>query len=193
MDDDGNTEFGMSVFRASDALLPHARCVIHAAAMLWHKKAWLFAARGGTGKSTQLRLWKELYGEEVQIINGDKPILHFEINGDIFVYASPWKGKEEWGDDSLSAPLGGIVLLRQGSINRIERLRTVPGNALLLGSFFSAFENADTVHQLCEFVDFFWDRIPMWELVNLGDIASAQLTREELDKELADEQIHLKK
>ena len=33
-----------------------------------------FAAPSGTGKTTHIKLWQRLYGDRVEIINGDKPL-----------------------------------------------------------------------------------------------------------------------
>ena len=181
--DDGNTEFGMSVYRASDALISSDRCVIHGAAMLWRGKAWLFVADGGTGKSTQLRLWKELYGDEVRIMNGDKPVLFFADDGAVTVHPSPWKGKEEWGDDSLSAPLGGIILLRQGSENKIVSCSPYDIAAWLLSCFFCSFDSEKTVRALCRLEEKIISAVGVWRLVNLGDADSARLTHDTLLRE----------
>ena len=78
MQDDGNTEFGKSVDRASDAMLHCGKAVIHASAIKWKGKALLFTADSGTGKSTQVKQWISLFKGEVEIINGDKPILQME-------------------------------------------------------------------------------------------------------------------
>lgn len=41
-------------------------------------QVYLFAGRSGVGKSTHVNLWKKYLGEEIEILNGDKPFLHFE-------------------------------------------------------------------------------------------------------------------
>ena len=186
MADNGNTEFGISVYRASDALLSSGRVIIHAAAMQWQERAYLFSADSGTGKSTQLRRWLELYGHEVKIINGDKPILRLEEDGHFTVHPSPWKGKEEWGDDSLSAPLGGIILLKQGADNKMSRLSSSRAAACLLPQFFSSFESRMYLSMLCRLEEALLSKTPVWQLVNKGNAASAELTHETLIREVAD-------
>ena len=175
MKDNGNTEFGMSINRASDVLSHFGRCVIHAAAFLWKGKAYLLAAEGGTGKSTQLKHLLNLYRDEVKIINGDKPILRLEPDGTLTVHPSPWKGKEEWGDDTLSAPLGGIILLKQGKENHMTRITAVDCAAWLLSLIFSAFEDERDLRALCRIEDRILRTAPVWKLVNLGDEASSRL------------------
>ncbi len=180
MKDDCDTEFGMSVYRASDRLIREDRCIVHGAAMLWKGKAWLFMADSGTGKSTQLRHWKDLWPEEVRILNGDKPVLRLEDDGTFTVHPSPWKGKEEWGDDSLSAPLGGIILLRRAKENHLERLSPVGCAARLLSLFFCSFDDKETLDLLCILEEKVLSSVPVWRLDNLGDEDSSRLTHEAL-------------
>lgn len=178
--DNGNTEFGMSVYRASDALLKNNTFIIHAGAMLWNKRVYLFAADSGTGKSTQLSLWKKLYPAEMKITNGDKPILKMEKDYSFTVYPSPWKGKEDWGDDSIIAPLGGIILLKQGSTNSITLTKPNSISPRLLTYCFSTFETEENLHRLCRIAERLLEAVPVWLLVNKGDDDSAQLTHQTL-------------
>lgn len=180
MGDNAYTEYSLSVYRASDALMPYDRFLFHAAAILWRDRAWLLAANSGTGKSTQLRHWMNLYPDEVRIINGDKPILHRISNDGFMVYPSPWKGKERWGDDSLAAPLGGIILLEQGKENAFSSLSPFKAARPFLTFFFSAFESESSVQQLCRLEEDLITKTPLWRLVNRGDEASAILTHDTL-------------
>ena len=176
MKDDCDTEFGMSVYRASDQLVKKNRCVVHGAAMVWREKAWLFMADSGTGKSTQLDHWKTLWPEEVQILNGDKPVLRLEDDGTFTVHPSPWKGKEDWGDDSLSAPLGGIILLKKNNKNHIDFLSPSGCAAKLLSLFFFSFEDRMLLDALCALEEKIISSVPIWRLSNLGDQESSRLT-----------------
>lgn len=102
----------------------------------------------------------------------------------ISVHPSPWKGKEGWGDDSLTAPLGGIILLKQGKDNSICRMESHRAAPLLLTQFFSMFETKETISAICRFEESLLSNVPVWLLINKGDQASAILTR---DKLLAEE------
>ncbi|KAB5607392.1 hypothetical protein [Bifidobacterium jacchi] len=67
----------LAVFRRIAEQLPALhRVVFHGATISFAGRAWLFTAPSGTGKTTHIRLWREVYGDRVGIINGDKPILH---------------------------------------------------------------------------------------------------------------------
>ncbi len=178
--DNAYTEYSISVYRASDALLAYDRVVFHAAAFQWHGRAWLLAADSGTGKSTQLMLWQRLYGDEIQVINGDKPIIKRENDGSFTVHPSPWKGKERIGSNTLYAPLGGIVLLKQGNVNAFTSLSPANAARSLLTCFFSSYDSRENLLALCRLEEQIILSVPLWQLTNLGDESSAVLTHDML-------------
>lgn len=181
--DDGYTEFGLSVFRASDFLLPYGKCAYHAAAILWRGRAILFTAPSGTGKTTQMKNWLKRFPEKSAVINGDKPILSNE-GGEIFAQPSPWKGKERLGDDTLCAKLGGVVLLEQGSRNQLRPLQVREAVEPLMKRFLCTVEDRETVEAMCALEEAILTSVPVWKLVNTGDMESTELVFETLKKEI---------
>ena len=91
--------------------------MLHAAAIVYRGKAYLFVALPGTGKTTHISLWRKVVGEEVLVLNGDKPFLRNQ-DGKILVYGGPWRGKEGFGCNGVY-PLGGVYLLNRGQENRV--------------------------------------------------------------------------
>lgn len=91
--------------------------VFHGAAMSVGDKAYILTAPSGTGKTTHMRLWLDLY-DDVSVINGDKPIIRVE-EGRAYVYGTPWRGKENYGSNTR-AELSAIVFLSRGKENRAE-------------------------------------------------------------------------
>ena len=164
--------------RLSDAMISFNRVFFHGTAFLWHGKAWIFAAVSGTGKTTQYLLWKELYGEEVQIINGDKPVLAFD-DGNITVHPSPWNGKEGMGQ-LISAPLGGIILLQQSDSNRIRKISASEAAGKIFVQFLFGRKTVEEVHAVCRLEETLLQQTPGWLLENRGDVASAKLCRNTL-------------
>ena len=109
------------VYREIAEKLPFfERFVFHGAAVSCGGRGVIFAAPSGVGKSTHVKILKECFGDEIKVINGDKPIVG-NSDGNICVYGSPWSGKEGWNCNS-SAELQAICLVRRGEKNRIVEI-----------------------------------------------------------------------
>ena len=114
---DADCEF-VCLYRSIAEQLPaYGGMVFHGAAVETGGKAYIFTAPSGTGKSTHIKLWMDVLGEQVKVINGDKPVLR-EKGGEFFVYSTPWAGNEGW-HNNISAPLKPICLIRRGKENKI--------------------------------------------------------------------------
>lgn len=161
----------------SSALLPFGRVIFHAVAFLWQGRAWLLTAPSGTGKSTQYCQWKLLYGDRLQIINGDKPIVYIQ-DGDVYVTSSPWTGKEMMSQ-RLTAPLGGIICLEQAEENRIRRLHTREAVGPLYAQFLYDCAGPEEVRAVCRLEEAML-RQPVWLLENRGDADSVKLCHQTL-------------
>ena len=171
---------------AGTALLPFGSAVFHGAAFVWRQKAWIFAAPSGTGKTTQYRLWKLLFGDEIQMLCGDKPVIEIE-HGGTTVFPSPWRGKENMGN-RITAPLGGIIILEQEKENSIRRLLPLEAAGRIYLQFMFSRKTKEQLLAVCSLEHRLLSTIPVWLLKNRGDEASAMLCRETIEKELyADE------
>ncbi len=184
--DDAYTEYGLLVYRTSDYLLKKKSCVFHAAAFLLSGQAFVFTAESGTGKTTQINNWKNLFPDEIKVMNGDKPVL--SITGDtVTVFPSPWKGKERLGDDTLAATLGGIVLLEQGNRNHISRLRPEDAVFPLMKRFLFTCEEKEMIQDMCHMLEKVLKAVPVWKLINKGDLDSTRLARNTILREAFNE------
>lgn len=94
--------------------------IFHSSAVAVDGKAYLFTAPSGTGKSTHARLWREMLGERAIMINDDKPIIRL-VDGDFYVYGTPWNGKHRL-DTNARAKIAAICEIRQGKENKIRTL-----------------------------------------------------------------------
>ncbi len=79
-----------------------------------------FLARSGVGKTTHTMLWKQVYGDQVQIINGDKPIIRF-WDGVPYAYGTPWAGKEGMQRNER-VPLTDICLIQRSPENSVTKV-----------------------------------------------------------------------
>lgn len=98
-------------------LLANDTLLFHGSVVAMDGAAYLFTAISGTGKSTHTRLWREVFGDQVTMINDDKPFLLIKEDG-ITAFGSPWNGKHRLGSNA-SAPLRAICILERGEVNRI--------------------------------------------------------------------------
>ncbi len=94
---------------------------LHGSAICMDGNGYLFTAPSGTGKSTHARIWRERFGDRVQMINDDKPLIRATDDG-FFLCGSPWNGKHGLGCQ-MEAPLRGIIRLRRGETNVMEPMR----------------------------------------------------------------------
>lgn len=169
------TEFNLLLEHFCNRLLPYDRCLFHSVAICVDDRAWLITAPSGTGKSTQYRNWKALFGDEVRLICGDKPILEFQDFGDIIVHPSPWRGKERWrGSDP--AKLAGVVYLEQGLYNEISPMAVPDAVVPLYTQFLYQPETETQLRQAASMLDRILRQVPVWKLINTGDLESARLT-----------------
>lgn len=176
----GIVEFNELCPRASDVLLPFRRCAFHGVAFLWRSKAYIFTAPSGTGKTTQYVLWKMLYGDEIGVLNGDKPVLESRDDG-LWVHPSPWMGKEGMGR-AESAPLGGVIYLAQGQENTIRLMRPRESVVPVFAQFLFTAPGPEAVEQVCRLEEDMLRTVPVWLLTNRGDEASARLTHDTISQ-----------
>ena len=98
-------------------MLPHGRIFLHAAAVIWKNKAYLFVAPSGGGKSTQAALWES---QGAEILNGDKVILAREKD-EWMAYGGPVAGSSQIYKDKHAA-LAAIMLVRKKPHNQLIRM-----------------------------------------------------------------------
>ncbi len=97
--------------------------VLHSSSIAYNGQGIAFSAPSGTGKSTHTGLWKEVFGDAVEIINDDKPAIWFD--GDqAMLCGTPWSGKTAL-NRNRTVPLRAIVFIERAEENAIRRLDTV--------------------------------------------------------------------
>ena len=156
----------LDIYRAIAEQLPfYEKSVFHGAAITFEDQGFVFTAPSGTGKSTHINLWKKYLDSMVDIVNGDKPILSVESRHEgkkVFVYGTPWAGKEGW-QKNRRALLSGICVLKRGRENRIRRLNSAEGlNALMRQIYFPRLSG--TAPEMLGVLDSILTLVPVWEL-----------------------------
>ena len=111
----------ISIYEEIGKQLPKINAfIMHGAVITYKDKALMFTAKSGTGKSTHIKLWKQYFNADVDIVNGDKPIVRFFEDG-IKVYGTPYCGKEGW-HKNRSAYLHSICIVQRGTNNMIQKI-----------------------------------------------------------------------
>lgn len=101
----------------------HNAFVLHSACFDVDGVGVAFAAHSGTGKTTHMRLWQELLGNRMTVVNGDKPIVRFfdDEPETPYAYGTPWNGKERLGCN-MRTPLRHICFIERSETNFVEHL-----------------------------------------------------------------------
>lgn len=101
---------------------------VHSSCIVSNGKAVIFLGESGTGKSTHTRLWRENI-EGAFLLNDDSPMVRL-IDGQAWVYGSPWSGKTPCYKQERY-PLKACVRLSQAPYNKIHKLPVIKGYAAL--------------------------------------------------------------
>lgn len=109
-----------------DFFLRFGTLFLHSSQIVYRGKGLLFTAPSGTGKTTQAKLWRQHRGAE--ILCNDRTLTR-KVDGVWRTYGYPVDGSEPVRSNRVNF-LGAMVLLKQGSENRVERLG--PSKALPL-------------------------------------------------------------
>lgn len=143
-------------------LLNYNGMMLHSSAVVIDEKAYLFSAPCGTGKSTHVSIWRNVFGDNnVRVLNDDKPALRLQ-NGVWYAYGTPWSGKT--GQNlNIKAKLAGIAVLERSENNEIERLSKVKAVPFLLSQTASMNDTTAYLKQL-ELLDKLIADIPIWKL-----------------------------
>ena len=108
------------VYRNICVKLPeYDRLLVHSAVIDAGGRGYAFAAKSGVGKTTHIRLWKDNF-DDVDIINGDKPIFRYDGEG-FYACGTPWCGKEGY-NINREVKLEAFTFLARGENNEISIL-----------------------------------------------------------------------
>ena len=92
--------------------------LLHASGVCCKKKAVIFTAASGVGKTTQAELWQKYAG--ATIMNGDKIFLT-KASGKMVAWGSPWSGSSPYAQN-IGEQVAAIVVLEQAEENSIRKL-----------------------------------------------------------------------
>lgn len=139
----------------------YQRFLMHGTVVSWKEQGYLFVAPSGTGKSTHAALWKKYLGNDVEIINGDKPFIKVDMDN-MYVYGAPWAGKERW-QKNTSVPLKGICFLQRGRINQLKKIPPSEALPLLMPQVYCTHQ-PEMAEKVLDMLDVILEKVLMYRL-----------------------------
>lgn len=134
--------------------------VLHSSSLAWRGNGLAFSADPGTGKSTHVGLWCQRFGDEVTIINDDKPAIVFQ--GDTpYLCGTPWSGKTALNNNE-QVPLKAIVFIERGEENSIRRLDFVESYGRMVSQVARPFYDISVGERLTEFMERLLSTVPIY-------------------------------
>lgn len=167
------SEYAFDTFlRALLALyLPYQRGVlVHACALVEGDRAYVFAGRSGSGKSTIARM----LAEQVHVLSDELVVLRqTEVGWEAF--GTPFWGEFQRAGMNIHAPIHGIYLLRQAKQHAIERVGRRESLTALLQCSLQFAEGSHIAEKMLEVVTDLVTAVPVGRLHFLPDSGFWQL------------------
>ncbi len=176
--DDALIEYMATGSRFYRTLLDHSGMLLHASAVEYEGKAYLFSAPSGTGKSTHTSLWMKKFSGAT-ILNDDKPAIR-AIDGTFYVYGTPWSGKTNLNQNK-KIPLQGIAFIRRSETNEISVMPSMSAIENILNQTVRSGEQ-NQANRLLDFISDLVNAIPIYQLSCNMEPEAAQLSYQTMSK-----------
>ena len=144
-----------------DYIINRGGFFLHCSCLSYKGDGIIFTAPSGTGKSTHSALWRAHFGDDVQMINDDKPLVR-EKDGKFIIYGTPWRGKHSLGSN-ISAPIKAIVFIRQAPENIAERITPFEALSLIMQQTVLPTDKKDMT-ALLDILGRLLETVPMYKL-----------------------------
>lgn len=151
---------------------------LHSSQIVYQGKGILFSAPSGTGKTTQAKLWKSVCGAD--IICNDRTLIR-KVNGEWRTYRYPLDGSEPCNGNYIF-PLGAIVYLQQGMVNRVTRLNPQKTISLLMPQMVIDHWNNMVCRKSFQVLLELFGDIPVYELTCTPDPRAVEELKRELER-----------
>ncbi len=163
-----------AAYRKIGYLLPEFDAfILHGATFRYKDRGISFLAASGTGKSSHMQNWITLFGEEVEIVNGDKPIIRLK-NGEPYAYGTPWCGKERLSNNT-SVRLTDICFITRSKENKTRLLSKEDITSRLLNQVVIPRGSKNIIKTL-DLIDKMVQSCNIWEIKCTADISSAEVS-----------------
>lgn len=163
----------LAVYRKiATACVSRGRLLMHGSVIAVDGRAYMFTARSGTGKSTHVRLWRQLFGDRAVMINDDKPLLRIGEGG-VLAFGTPWDGKHRLSRN-IAVPLKALCVLERAEQNHIEPLDPAAAWSLLLQQVYRPADPSALAKTL-ELLDRLCASVRLWRLGCNRDPEAAEI------------------
>lgn len=160
------------------ATAPLDTMLIHASVVKKGEYAYAFTAKSGTGKSTQVSNWLwNIPGCE--LLNDDNPVIRV-INGQAFIYGSPWSGKTPCYRNA-KARLGGVAQIVRDTTNRLEQISVIDAFITMLGCCSTMKWDKEIYRANSDMIGRLLPLVKLWNLHCLPDAESALVACEGME------------
>lgn len=149
--------------------------LFHGSVLEMDGQGFLFTAKSGTGKSTHTRLWRELYGDKVTVVNDDKPLISIE-GGKAKAWGTPWDGKHHISKN-MSCDLKGICILERGEKNEIEKITGKEAYTMILQQMYRSQDKLVLIKTM-SLIDKLMKNVDFYRLKCNMDIDAARISYE---------------
>lgn len=161
-------------------LIHYDGILLHASAVEFNGKAYLFSGPSGIGKSTHTKLWQQVFGSAAQVFNDDKPALR-HIDGKWYAYGTPWCGKDGI-NQNRKVPVAGICFLQRGETNIIRILNPLESLRNILSQTRKKRLTENEMDRMLKTVEKLVNEIPIFELKNRPEPEAVYLSYETMRK-----------
>lgn len=151
----------------------HSICLMHASVPMKDGKAYLFLGKSGTGKSTHSRLWIE-HIPDTELLNDDNPAVRL-VNGEAYVYGTPWSGKTPCYRN-IKMRVGGFLRLEQAPENLIRREKGIRCFASVISSCSTMIWDKPSYDCICHTMARMAETVPVYYLRCRPDREAAELS-----------------
>lgn len=152
--------------------------MLHASAVEYEGRAYLFSGPCGAGKSTRTRLWHDQFG--AVIFNDDKPALR-RLEEGWYAYGTPWCGKDGI-NQNRKVSLGGICFLHRDDetiqIRPMEPLAAI--RSIMSQTFYQLWPRQ--MDRLLPLVEGLVTEIPIFEMSGPPNQETAVLCRDTMTR-----------
>ena len=178
-----NTELVVFLRRFAEWILEKDAFLLHASLIDVEGEGVAFSAPSGTGKTTHTLLWQRLLGEDMTVINGDKPIIRFFENEKYPIgYGTPWNGKERLGTDGKT-PIKHFCLIERSDINSCEKVNPADVLDLFFKQIYLPRNDSKALLKTLILADRFLKSVTVWKIKCNMDISAAQVAYNTIFKE----------